>query len=66
MSAQTGSHKYSKNGKTKRNTLFKKMVLKFRNPKFNILCKIAFTFLMPVLSSSEANTFIPKQSKVEG
>ena len=53
ISTQTDNHKYRKNVETKK-VLFKKMGLKFRNPNFNILCKIAFVLLykMPILWSS--------------
>ena len=44
----------------------KKMSLKFRNPKFNILCKIAFIFLIKCqpFKSLEVNKAILEQEKV--
>ena len=45
ISTQTDNHKYRKSVVTKK-VLFKKMSLKFRDPKFNILCKIVFIFFM--------------------
>ena len=59
ISTQADNHKYRRkccNWKP----LFKKMGLKFRNPNFNILCKIAFIFFnkMPTLWSSEVNRAI--------
>ena len=46
--------------------LFKKIGLKFRNPNFSILYKIAFIFLnkIPTFRSSEINKAIPEQVKV--
>ena len=44
VSTQTNNHKYRKVLQLKI-TLFKKMDLKFQNPKFNILFKIAFIFI---------------------
>ena len=44
ISTQSDNHKYKKNAIKK--VLFKKMRLKFRNPNFKILIKIAFMFLI--------------------
>ena len=46
LSTQTDNHKYRKSIATKKSMLFKKMGLKSRNPKFNILYKIASIFYM--------------------
>ena len=45
ISTQADNHKYRKSVVTKK-VLFKKMSLKFRDPKFNILCKLVFIFFM--------------------
>ena len=43
ISTETDNQKY-RNYCNLKSTLFKKIGLKFRNPKFNNLCKIAFFF----------------------
>ena len=57
ISTQKDNHKYRKSVATIKSTLFKKMGLKFRNPKFIVLYKIAFIFFnkMPTLWSLEVN-----------
>ena len=42
VSTQADKHKCSKKVRTKKSALFKKMGLKFWNPKFNILYQISF------------------------
>ena len=44
ISSQKDNQGYRKSAATKESTLFKKIVLKFWNPKFNNLCKIAFIY----------------------
>ena len=46
ISTQKDNHKYRKSVATIKSTLFKKMGLKFRNPKFIVLYKIAFIFFI--------------------
>ena len=41
---QTDNNKCRKSVVTIKSIIFKKMSLKFRNPKFNIFCKITFIF----------------------
>ena len=42
VSTQTDNHKLRKNVATDKMHILRKMSLKFQNPKFNILCKMAF------------------------
>ena len=42
VSTQTDNHEYRESGATEQSTFFKTMGLRFWNPEFNILCKIAF------------------------
>ena len=46
ISTQTDNHKYRESAATKRSTLLKKRSVKYWNPKFSILCKIAFIDLL--------------------
>ena len=41
---QIGNRMYGKRVATKKRKIFKKMSLKFRNPKFNNLCEKTFIF----------------------
>ena len=65
ISTETDNQKY-RNHCNLKSTLFKKIGLKFRNPKFNNLCKIAFFFFlqMPTLYSLELNKATLEQVKV--
>ena len=66
ISAQTDIHKYRKSVATEKIIIFKKMSLKFRNPKFNIFCKITFFYIKcQPFRVSEVNKAILEQLKVK-
>ena len=65
ISSQKDNQGYRKSAAAKESTLFKKIVLKFWNPKFNNLCKIAFIISqISTFWSSEVNKAILEQVKV--
>ena len=59
LSTQTDNYMYRKSVATKKITIFEKMTLKFRNPKFNIFLQSNF-YKMQTLCNSEVNKVILK------
>ena len=47
ISTETDNQKHRKSIATEKSAIFKKIVLKFQNPKCNISCKVVFILFSP-------------------